>query len=130
MIILPPAPQGVPPGHQFWNQWYEQIRTVINNISTSISWSNLNFAGSKLIDVVTRPHNILQSIQGGTPGDYQHLTTAQVNSLGTLTLFSKAGAPTTTDVAASTAKLYKNTSTGIVALWVNDSGTMKSVTLV
>lgn len=36
---LPPIPVGVPPGHSFWNDWYEKLRTLVNDILTSISWS-------------------------------------------------------------------------------------------
>lgn len=127
--ILPPAPQGQPPGHSFWNQWYEQLRTIINNIATSVSWINLNFAGSKIEDIISREHNKLQALQGGTSGEYYHLTAAQYANVDGLTLLSKAGDPTTADIAAGSSKLYKNTSTAAVKLWVNDGGTMKSVTL-
>lgn len=30
--LLPPTPVGVPPGHSFWNDWYEKMRTLINNV--------------------------------------------------------------------------------------------------
>lgn len=92
--ILPPTPQGVPPGHPFWNQWYEKLRVIINSIATSIGWVNLNFTGSKLQDIVDRQHNILQSIQGGAAGDYQHLTTSQkntVNDINTMLSFTDGG---------------------------------------
>lgn len=130
--ILPPSPQGVPPGHPFWNQWYEKLRVIVNSISTSVGWTNLNFAGSKIQDIVDRQHNNLTSIQGGAAGEAYHLTAAQYATLtttGILTLYSKASDPTTTDVTASTAKLYKNTSTNTIKLWVNDAGTLKSVSL-
>lgn len=42
---------------------------------------------------------------------------------------SKAGSPTTTDLAAGRAGVYKDTTAGTVALWYNDGGTMKSVAL-
>ena len=130
--ILPPTPQGVPPGHPFWNQWYERLRVIINNLATSISWVNLNFTGSKLQDIVDRQHNVLQSLQGGSAGDYQHLTTAQVTSLsgiGNIVLYSKVTDPTTSDISSGVGKLYKNTTSNVIKLWVNDSGTLKSVTL-
>jgi hypothetical protein len=131
--ILPPSPQGVPPGHAFWNVWYEQLRVIINSIASSlVLWTNINFTGSKIQDIVTRDHNLLQAFQGGAAGEYYHLTAAEhatLTTTGILTLYSKAGDPTTADVTASTAKLYKNTSSGAVKLWVNDAGTMKSVAL-
>jgi len=128
--ILPPSPQGVPPGHSFWNAWYEQLRTIVNNIATSlVLWTNINFSGSKIQDIVSRDHNQLTSIQGGGGGNYYHLSLSQLSIVGSLTLNSKSTDPTTSDVAASTAMLYKNTTSSTVKLWVNDGGTMKSVTL-
>jgi hypothetical protein len=34
---LPPAPTGVPPGHAFWNDWMEKLRTLVNN-TVNIAW--------------------------------------------------------------------------------------------
>ena len=42
---------------------------------------------------------------------------------------TKAGLPTTSDIANGTWAVYKDTSGGTVRLWTNDNGTMKSVTL-
>lgn len=42
---------------------------------------------------------------------------------------SKAGDPTTSDVASTRCGVWKNTTSGAVKLWVNDGGTMKSVAL-
>lgn len=127
--LLPPMPIGTPPGSAYWNQWYEQLRQLINSGTVYTTWANINFTGSNLTSLVTRLHNDLQSIQGGSAGDYQHLTTAQKNTIGSLTMISSAVDPTTSDIASGTAKLYKNTTTSAVKLWVNDGGTMKSVTL-
>jgi len=38
--------------------------------------------------------------------------------------------PTTTDIASGRSRMWKNTTTGVVALWANDGGTMKSLALV
>lgn len=81
-VILPPTPIGVPPGHSFWNDWYEKLRNVVNTGAISVIWSNINFAGSNLSDLATRAHNSLQSMQGGTTGEYYHLTAAQYAALG------------------------------------------------
>lgn len=75
--ILPPQPTGVPPNHAYWNDWYNKLRAVINGIATSIKWINLDFSGSKIEDIVSREHNKLQSMQGGTTNEYYHLTNAQ-----------------------------------------------------
>jgi hypothetical protein len=36
---LPPLPVGIAPGSGYWNDWYEKLRTLINDIGTSVSWS-------------------------------------------------------------------------------------------
>lgn len=156
-VILPPTPIGVPPGHSFWNDWYEKLRTVVNTGAISVTWANINFTGSTLSSIASRPHSALQSIQGGTSGEYYHLTAAQHaalavgnhNSLLSIqggsaseryhltatqhgratTVLSLGVDPTTAEIAAAEWAIYKNTSSGDVKLWTNDGGTMKSVTL-
>lgn len=126
-VLIPPTPIGAPPGHSFWNDWYEKIRDVINQGSVSVLWSNINFSGSNITDLASRAHNNLQSMQGGSAGEYNHLTNLQLARA--TTVINKAGAPTTTDIAAGTWAIYKDTSGGTVRLWANDGGTMKSVLL-
>jgi len=156
-VILPPTPIGVPPGHSFWNDWYEKLRTVINNGAISVTWANINFSGSTLSSIASRPHSSLQSIQGGTSGEHYHLTAAQHaalaagnhNDLASIqgggateryhltaaqhgratTMLSLVGDPTASEIAASEWAIYKNTTTGFVKLFVNDAGTLKSVLL-
>lgn len=156
-VILPPTPVGVPPGHNYWNDWYEKLRTVVNNGAISVTWSNINFAGSTLSSIASRPHSDLQSIQGGVAGQHYHLTAAQHASLAAgnhndlasiqggsvteryhltaqqhgraTTVLSLSSDPTASEIGASQWALYKNTTSGEVRLWANDSGTMKSVLL-
>lgn len=76
-VLLPPTPVGVPPGHSFWNDWYEKLRQVVNTGAISVVWANINFAGSSITDLASRAHNNLQSFQGGGAGEYYHLTLTQ-----------------------------------------------------
>jgi len=124
--ILPPTPVGVPPGSSYWNDWYEKLRYLVNTGSITVTWTNINFAGSNITDIASRAHNNLQSIQGGTAGEYNHLTNLE---LARLSVISLAGLPTTSDIAAGKWAVYKDTSGGTVRLWTNDGGVMKSVTL-
>jgi len=124
---LPPSPVGVPPGHSFWNDWYEKIRTIVNEGSISVLWANINFSGSNITDLASRAHNNLQSLQGGAAGEYNHLTNTQHSRV--IGVITKAGLPTTADIAAGQWAVYKDTSGGTVRLWTNDGGTLKSVTL-
>ena len=126
--ILPPAPVNEPQASYGWTDWYVKLVAFINT-QNNISWASINKAGSNLTDLATRLHNDLQTVQGGAAGDRQHLTTAQVNTIGTLTTTTSTVDPTTTDIAVDTAKLWKNTTSGQVRLWTNDGGVMKSVQL-
>lgn len=37
--LIPPMPTGVLPGSAYWNDWIEKLRTLINNLSSGLSWS-------------------------------------------------------------------------------------------
>lgn len=156
-VILPPQPIGVPPDSVFWNDWYERLRQVVNGGAVNVLWSNINFTGSNITSIAARAHNDLQSIQGGGPGEFFHLTAAQYAALtagphnnlsglqgGTTgeyfhltqtqhtratSFISQAADPTTSDIGSGQWALYKNTTSGVLKLWANDGGTLKSVTL-
>jgi len=36
---LPPLPIGAAPGSSYWNDWYEKLRTLINSITSGVSWT-------------------------------------------------------------------------------------------
>lgn len=127
-VVLPPTPVGVPPGHSFWNDWYEKLRTLVNEGSISVLWNNINFSGSNITSIASRAHNNLQSMQGGSAGEYNHLTNTQLARA--TTVISKAGVPTTSDIAAGQWAIYKDTSGGTIKLYANDGGVIKSVALV
>jgi len=70
---LPPPPIQDPSGSFAWLDWFRQLRTYISQTG-SVPWSVVNKAGSNISDIVTRNHNNLQNIQGGTVASYYHLT--------------------------------------------------------
>jgi len=47
----------------------------------TLSWTKVSKTGSNLLDLSTRNHNDLQSLQGGASGEYYHLTSAQLSGL-------------------------------------------------
>jgi hypothetical protein len=106
MAGLPPPPANDPPGSYAWVEWYRLLRKYISTAS-SIPWAVILFAGSNITDIAIRLHNSLQSMQGGTSGEYYHLTSAQHTTLtGLATVASGTYTPTltsVTNVAASTA---------------------------
>lgn len=81
-IKLPPPPTA---NNEFdahlWQDWLRQIQSILGGIKGTVPWSTIDFSGSNLTDITTRRHNDLQVIQGGAVGDYQHLTTTQVNRM-------------------------------------------------
>lgn len=32
-------PTGVPPGHAYWNDWSEKLRTIVNSVVGGLQWS-------------------------------------------------------------------------------------------
>jgi len=62
---LPPLPVGVAPGSGYWNDWYEKLRKIINDLIGGIG------------------HNVLAGLQGGQAGEYYHLTLAEYTALAT-----------------------------------------------
>jgi len=89
--------------------------TVTNGVYTTGSYSNPAWITS-----------IDYSKLSGTVPTWNQNTTGSANLLS---VQSKSSDPTTSDIAASKAAVYKNTTTGLVKLWTNDGGTMKSVLL-
>jgi hypothetical protein len=92
---LPPAPVGVPPGHSFWNDWYERLRSLINPILEGISWDSItdkpdnmadlgineiDITGDVIIDTDARGL-VLKDAAG--PPHYWRIT---INSAGTLVI--------------------------------------------
>ena len=89
--------------------------TVTNGVYTTGSYSNPAWITS-----------IDYSKLSGTVPTWNQNTTGSANLLS---VQSKSSDPTTSDIAASKAAVYKNTTTGLVKLWTNDGGSMKSVLL-
>ena len=79
-MALPPPPINDKPGSFAWLEWYRQLRNYIST-SGSVPWYIINFSGSKLSDISDRPHDALQTLQGGTTGEHYHLTAAQHSSI-------------------------------------------------
>jgi len=99
-----------------WNQnTTGNAGTVTNGVYTTGSYSNPAWITS-----------IDYSKLSGTVPTWNQNTTGSANLLS---VQSKSSDPTTSDIAASKAAVYKNTTTGLVKLWANDGGTMKSVLL-
>ena len=97
---LPPSPVGSPPGSGYWNDWYEKLRTLVNGTGLAVLWANIDFTGSNITSILVRLHNTLQGIQGGTVGEYNHLTNAQLAVISGMT--KTTGSPTIPNSTATT----------------------------
>lgn len=77
----PPNPDDDVNGYS-WRDWFRQLRDYVVD-KGSILWSQIDFTGSKLSDIQNRPHNVLQSIQGGnsTLSEYYHLSNVEYTDL-------------------------------------------------
>jgi len=64
-----------------WNTWYLRVKDAINQLGLSFLWTNIDFSGSNLDDIVTRNHNDLLNFQGGTAGQYYHVTSTQATAI-------------------------------------------------
>jgi hypothetical protein len=54
---LPPLPVGIAPGSGYWNDWYEKLRTLVNSITSGVSWTLItgtptSLSGYGIIDPV------------------------------------------------------------------------------
>lgn len=141
---LPPPPTRGESGDFIWIDWYNKLNNLLNT-GGIVAWTQIDFSGSSLADLQVRNHEQLNSIQGGTAGEHYHLTLAQWTAFtaGTVTsvngqtgavitnaTISQAADPTTVQLVSGRWNIYKNTTSGLVKLWANDGGTLKSVTLI
>ena len=126
---LPPPPTRADSGDFAWTAWYNSLYTLLSETG-SVSWALIDKSGSSIADLQNKNHNLLTAMQGGTTNEYYHLTSAEYTNKVSQVFKTKAGIPTTTDITAGNWAIYKDTSGGTIKLYVNDSGTIKSVALV
>lgn len=75
MSSLPPPPIKDPNTSSYvWQDWFRQLRNRANAALTTVTWRGIDFTGSNLTDILTKDHNVLTNKQGGTTGEYYHLT--------------------------------------------------------
>jgi hypothetical protein len=123
---LPPPPTRADSGDFAWVAWQNALYRLLSTTG-SVSWSLIDKAGSSLADLQTKAHNMLTGVAG--TGAYHLSQTEQQRVTATVAINSKAGAPTTSDIPTGYWAIYKDTSTGLVKLYSNDAGTIKSVIL-
>ena len=80
MATLAPPPVNDPVGSFIWLEWYRQLRDYLVTAS-SVPWNVIDFTGSNITSIALRAHNDLQSISGGSPNNFWHLTQTQHTDL-------------------------------------------------
>ena len=123
MAALPPPPIRAQAGDYAWLDWYNNLQKALT-VTGAILWTQVDKSGSSLADLQNKSHAFLTGLLGN--GSYHLSATEQSRVAG---FISKAGAPTTADIAAGQWALYKDTSGGSLKLYANDGGIIKSVTL-
>lgn len=133
---IPPQPIGSVPGSGLWNDWIEKLRTAFNDGQVAVTWTNIDFSGSNITDLVSRSHQSLQNLQGGTAGEMYHLDNADYTALSG-TRITK-GVDTTDDIIIDLATkglvlkdtqasphYWRITISNVGALVITDLGTTK-----
>lgn len=138
---VPPPPLNSPNGSYYWLEWYTNLTNFLNG--TNIPWTSLNFNGSNIADIITRSHNSLKNVQGGTSsgtaiptGNAYHLmgygysdsTAGSVKvPTGWTVAHTGTGVYTITHNLALTVPDYMAGATsntvGVLVLWVDTSNT-------
>lgn len=74
---LPPMPNNPITDTFVWRDWFFKVSQLLVQ-QASIAWTSLDFTGSNLLNIQTRQHNALQTMDGG--GTY-HLSAGQYAKL-------------------------------------------------
>jgi len=104
---LPPPPSFDKPYSFAWLEWFRQLRNYVAQTG-SVPWSVVDKAGSNLTDIVTRNHNNLQNIQGGSSGSYYHLNTYLTATLSAHDFASITAHTTSTTTVTVTGAITTN----------------------
>lgn len=109
---LPPPPTQDSQGSYAWLEWFRQLRNYITQVG-SVPWSIIDFTGSTISSIASRSHQALQAQQGGSSGEYYHLTNSDYSRYKTL----EAVTPTagTTITISDTTRYYVMTPAGLLA---------------
>lgn len=72
-----------------YQRWFNSLRQLIEqSITGTIPWTQVDKAGANITDIPNRAHNNLTALNGGSSGEYYHLTTSQHNSFTALNTYS------------------------------------------
>lgn len=98
---LPPPPVTDQTGSYAWLEWFRQLRNYISTVG-SVPWSIIDFTSSTLSSIASRSHQVLQALQGGTSGQYYHLTQNKYNTVENIDLSGTSGTGIKVDLTTPT----------------------------
>lgn len=74
-----------------YQRWLDKLKTLLENQITGIvEWTQVSKSGANITDIPNRAHNNLTALDGGSSGEYYHLTASQHNSFTSLNTYSTA----------------------------------------
>lgn len=79
-LNLPPPPLKAQQDNFAWQDWYNKLYKQLTSTGT-IAWNQIDFTGSSLADLQTRPHGALTGVQGGVVGERYHVSLAVYNNI-------------------------------------------------
>jgi hypothetical protein len=107
-IGLPPPPTRADNGDFAWVSWYNQLYTLLSTTG-AVAWSQVDKAGSSIADLQNKNHSLLTGLQGGTSGQYYHLTAAEYATLVANDIKYGAWSNTASQTAAAANTAYAMT---------------------
>lgn len=126
-ISFPPIQE--PMGTRKWIDWFIRVNREVDAF-VNAAWSNIDFTGSNITDIISRAHNNLQSFDGGTTGERYHLTSAEHTALTgnsvSVPSTTVAGAPSASTEGAA-AIIYVSDEAGGATLAFSDGTNWRRV---
>lgn len=100
---LPPYAVNVQVDDFALRDYQVQLQRFLN--AGGVSYNSLNFTASNITSIASRLHNDLQGIQGGSAGNFYHLTSAQNTNVGNMPTWNLIAKPTITGSRGGNAAL-------------------------
>jgi hypothetical protein len=126
-VNLPPIPNNPITDTFVWRDWFFKVSQLLVQ-QASIAWSSIDFTGSNLLDIQTRQHNALQSVQGGLSGQYYHLTQAQYNTVAALPTFGTMATQNANNVNITGGTIPNTVITGLGTMSTQNIGISVTIT--
>ena len=92
-VIVGPPPIHTPITDYSWKRWLQRLQESLGGGSGAGTFNGLDFTNSNITSIVSRAHNNLQSFNGGSSGEYYHLTEDHHGGLTAVTSITNSDSP-------------------------------------